>query len=68
MRSERKKEMTLMYGTIDHMREEMTPRWTEVPRDLNAVVIGTMLSDDGWVVILYEGRQFAVVHSKSGRA
>lgn len=58
----------MVYGTIKQMREEMTPRWAEVPRDLDAVVIGTMLSDDGWVVILYEGRQFAVVHGKGGKA
>jgi hypothetical protein len=58
----------MVYGTIKQMREELAPRWAEVPRDDNGIVIGTMLSDDGWVVILYEGRQFAVVHSKGGKA
>jgi hypothetical protein len=54
------------YGTAEHIRDNLNTVWEEVPRDLEATVIGTLLSDDGLVFILYPDHRYAVVPSIRG--
>lgn len=46
-----------------YLRAELAPAWAEVDRDLSAQVLDTILTDDGKVFIVYDGRRFAVVSS-----
>lgn len=46
-----------------YLRAELAPLWSEVERDLSAQVLDTILTDDGKVFVIYDGRRFAVVSS-----
>jgi hypothetical protein len=49
-----------------YLRAELAPAWAEVDRDLSAQVLDTILTDDGKVFIVYDGRRFAVVPAHQG--
>lgn len=49
-----------------YLRAELAPMWSEVDRDLSAQVLDTILTDDGKVFVIYDGRRFAVVPAHRG--
>lgn len=49
-----------------YLRAELAPMWAEVDRDLSAQVVYTILTDDGKVFIVYDGRRFSVVLAHRG--
>ena len=49
-----------------YLRAQLAGSWTEVPRDLSAQVLDTILTDDGKVFIVYDERRFAVVPAHRG--
>ena len=50
----------------DYMREQLSTSWTEVPRNLDAPVLDTIMTCDWKVFIFYPDRTYAVVDSVKG--
>jgi hypothetical protein len=57
-----------MRGTwsSSYLRAQLAGAWVEVPRNLEAPVLDTILSDDGKTFIIYPDRTYAVVDSIKG--